>query len=215
MNLIWKQICSPHMLITPDNAHRYDVLDVMSKFGVFNLNIISNRQFKDGTREYMVYLYAPDASSSEWITLVRIRGHLIDAIEAAEKFLFQNNFGPVQYNLPAECVSIPEKKSHPNVCSHVVHTPQAYLEKVTGKFFFLKTNNPVEEIEEILEEYCPDESLWNYPLEEINHIVENDLRVVLVDVSTICEGMVHTPAYRWFEVPEGFSEAAGDKEVSV
>ena len=159
-----------------------------------------------------------DTPVSEAIEFLANEGILLQAIT------YEGNDSPVIVPpitesiadcMPAECVSIPEKKSHPNVCSHVVHTPQAYLEKVTGKFFFLKTNNPVEEIEEILEEYCPDESLWNYPLEEINHIVENDLRVVLVDVSTICEGMVHTPAYRWFEVPEGFSEAAGDKEVSV
>ena len=46
------------------------------------------------------------------------------------------------------------------------------------------------------------EDLWEYPFEEIEHIVENDIPVVLVDTTYIddrCE-MVHE--HRWFEVPK-------------
>jgi hypothetical protein len=47
--------------------------------------------------------------------------------------------------------------------------------------------------------------LWDYPLTEIDHIVENNLNVVLVDCSYY-EGDNYINEYRWFEVPEDFEE---------
>jgi hypothetical protein len=47
---------------------------------------------------------------------------------------------------------------------------------------------------------------WSYPLSEIDHIVENNLCVVLVDVSGFSKEGKWEQEYRWFEVPENFEE---------
>ena len=50
------------------------------------------------------------------------------------------------------------------------------------------------------------DNLWDYPFDEIEHIVENEIPVVLVDTTYIddkCE-MIHE--HRWFEVPEGMED---------
>lgn len=47
--------------------------------------------------------------------------------------------------------------------------------------------------------------IWDYPFVEIDHIVENKLNVVLVDISGYGEGEWKTE-YRWFEVPEDFKD---------
>lgn len=46
-------------------------------------------QYKDGSRQYMIYLYVPGADSKEIITLTKVRGQLADAKRKAEK-LFEN-----------------------------------------------------------------------------------------------------------------------------
>ena len=108
MTLTWKLdiFDNPGTVITEENAHKYEHAN--SRFGAFNLSATCNlRHFKDGTREYMVYLYIPCASSSEWITLVRIRGNLLDAINAAERALFKLNCNSDEnrmYRLPLDCV---------------------------------------------------------------------------------------------------------------
>lgn len=51
-----------------------------------------------------------------------------------------------------------------------------YIEEVTGCRPF--TNVSLEECENILQE--KDICLWNYPLTEIEHILENDIDVILV-----------------------------------
>lgn len=69
------------------------------------------------------------------------------------------------------------------------------------------------EAEMLVDENLPDDKyeLWDYPLTEIDHIVENELNVVLVDCSHY-EGDVYVNEYRWFEVSEGFSEDDEDEE---
>ena len=47
----------------------------------------NGRVYKDGTRQYMVYLYVPMADSREIITITKVRGHLDDAKLAAENFM--------------------------------------------------------------------------------------------------------------------------------
>jgi hypothetical protein len=44
-------------------------------------------------------------------------------------------------------------------------------------------------------------SLWNYPLSELSHIVENNLRVVLVECVNVTDKGLEK-AYRLFEVPD-------------
>jgi hypothetical protein len=46
--------------------------------------------------------------------------------------------------------------------------------------------------------------LWNYPLNEIDHIVENKIDVVLVDCSHF-EDDYWITELRWFEVPKGIN----------
>jgi hypothetical protein len=85
------------------------------------------------------------------------------------------------------------------VKSKHIYSPQNYLELITGNCYIHKCDNDVEFIEKILEDegYC----LWSYPLNEIDHIVENEIPVVLVDCM-IYNDDIHEfeHAYRWFEV---------------
>lgn len=91
------------------------------------------------------------------------------------------------------------------VKSEKIYSPQSYLEAVTGKCYIIRGVNDIETIEIILEDY--DLELWNYPLSEIDHIVENRLDVVLVDCMVVNEETDEFEhEYRWFEVPEDFKE---------
>lgn len=91
------------------------------------------------------------------------------------------------------------------VKSEQIYSPQNYLMAVTGECFIIRGDNDIEAIEVLLDElgFC----LWSYPLSEIDHIVENELDVVLVDcmwVNPDTDEFEHV--YRWFEVPEDFKE---------
>lgn len=91
------------------------------------------------------------------------------------------------------------------VKSEKIYSPQNYLEAVTGECYIIRRVNDIETIEVILEDY--DLELWNYPLSEIDHIVENRLDVVLVDCMVVNEETDEFEhEYRWFEVPEDFEE---------
>ena len=90
------------------------------------------------------------------------------------------------------------------VKSEQIYAPQNYVGAVTGNYYVLRHHShPIEEIQ-----YClaiNGYELWDYPLTEIDHIVENNLNVVLVDCSHY-EGDAFINEYRWFEVPEDFKE---------
>lgn len=91
------------------------------------------------------------------------------------------------------------------VKSEHIYSPQNYLEAVTGECYIIRGDDDIAEIETILEDY--DYSFWNYPLSEIDHIVENGLDVVLVDCMVYNEDKKEFEhVYRWFEVPEDFKE---------
>lgn len=91
------------------------------------------------------------------------------------------------------------------VKSNNVYPPQAYIGEITGEYFITQFDGSVECIRKYLEKHGF-HFLWDYPLTEIDHIVENDLNVVLVDCSRY-EGSKYVSEYRWFEVPEDFKEA--------
>ncbi len=92
------------------------------------------------------------------------------------------------------------------VKSEKIYSPQNYLESVTGNCYIISGENDIELIQTILAENGYDE-LWDYPLSEINHIVENNLNVVLVDCMVVNEETDQFEhQYRWFEVPEDFKE---------
>lgn len=93
------------------------------------------------------------------------------------------------------------------VKSNGIYAPQNYVCAVTGTcYFFQHKKHPAEEIQELLKnDKWDDYELWDYPLTEIDHIVENNLNVVLVDCSHY-EGDTYVNEYRWFEVPEDFED---------
>lgn len=94
------------------------------------------------------------------------------------------------------------------VKSEKIYSPQMYLEGVTEKCYVFDVDNDIEFIEKILYEHGYE--FWNYPLSEIDHIVENNLDVVLVDCMVWNEETKEFEhQYRWFESPENFEE---DKE---
>lgn len=89
------------------------------------------------------------------------------------------------------------------VKSEKLYTPQTYLELVTGEYFIVKGDNDIDAIENILKDFKLDDNLWNYPLSEIDHIVENDLDVVLVECMVYNNNTKeYEHIYRWFEIPE-------------
>lgn len=96
------------------------------------------------------------------------------------------------------------------VKSNSLFNPQSYLEIVTGYCYFQKsTENSIEFIDNVLQ--LNGLELWNYPLNEIDHIVENEIDVVLVDCSYF-KNNCYINEYRWFEVPSDVNE---NKEVML
>ena len=91
------------------------------------------------------------------------------------------------------------------VKSEKIYSPQQYLEAVTGKCYIIREDDDVKFIDDCLD--LNGYGLWNYPLSEIDHIVENKLDVVLVDCMVWNEYLREfRHEYRWFEVPEDFEE---------
>ena len=91
------------------------------------------------------------------------------------------------------------------VKSEKIYSPQNYLEAVTGKCYIVRDDNDIETIQSIL--HRTGNNLWDYPLSEIDHIVENNLDVVLVDCLFWNEDRHEFDhILRWFEVPEDFKE---------
>lgn len=91
------------------------------------------------------------------------------------------------------------------VKSEKIYSPQVFVEAVTGLYYVCRGEDDIAFIEDRLA--LNGFELWNYPLSEIDHIVENNLNVVLVDCmvwSEDTEEFEHE--YRWFEVPEDFEE---------
>lgn len=101
------------------------------------------------------------------------------------------------------------------VKSEKIYSPQQYLEAVTGNYYVAREDDDIKFIEDRLNYFARQNTspfewkveLWNYPLSEIDHIVENKLDVVLVDCmvwNEVTKEFEHE--YRWFEVPEDFEE---------
>lgn len=89
------------------------------------------------------------------------------------------------------------------VKSEKIYSPQNYLELVTDNCYFHNGDNDVEFIQEILVKNGYTDTLHDYPLSEIDHIVSENLNVVLVDCMVWNdETKEFEHAYRWFEVPK-------------
>ena len=86
-----------------------------------------------------------------------------------------------------------------------IYSPQQYLKALTGQYYAIRGLNDITTIQSILEDYGFE--LWDYPITEIDHIVENQLNVVLVDCMVSNKKTYEFEhQYRWFEVPEDFRE---------
>lgn len=93
------------------------------------------------------------------------------------------------------------------VKSEQIYSPQSYLEAVTGKCYLVRGEDDVAFIEEVLALNGYGADYWNYPLSEIEHIVENNFNVVLVECMVVnSETDEFEHVYRWFEVPEDFKD---------
>lgn len=89
------------------------------------------------------------------------------------------------------------------VKSERIYSPQQYLMAITGQCYAIRGVNDIETIQSILQDHGFE--LWDYPLSEIDHIVENQLDVVLVDCMVSNDKYEFEHHYRWFEVPEEFN----------
>ena len=88
-----------------------------------------------------------------------------------------------------------------------LYSPQNFVEAVTGYCYIFRSDNVAEQIAKLLKQNGYSD-LFDYPLDEIDHIVENKINVVLVDVSCFDKHGIWHHEFRWFEVPENFSIAA-------
>ena len=88
------------------------------------------------------------------------------------------------------------------VASKKLWSPQTFVEVITGNCYIIEGDDDVGLISRLLEENGSGD-LWDYPMDEIDHIVENSIPVVLVDCMVYDEeqrGYGHE--YRWWEIPE-------------
>lgn len=86
--------------------------------------------------------------------------------------------------------------------SEKIFTPQEYLELVTGKTYDIGSElNDVEAVELILEKEGYD--FWTYTFTEIEHVIDNEVPVVLVDYIVYNEDIKEFEhVLRWSEVSE-------------
>lgn len=90
------------------------------------------------------------------------------------------------------------------VATNRLYSPSEFVEVLTGKYYIFRSDDDIEEIHAILWQNGieSDESpLWDYPLNEIDHIVENNIPVVLVNAMRENEEGKLEHELRWFEIP--------------
>lgn len=91
--------------------------------------------------------------------------------------------------------------------SNKMYNFQSYLSILTGMCYFRKGTNDLEMIHDVLESEGLSGDYWDYPLDEIEHIIENEIPVVLVEcLSWDYEKDCQVSELRWFQVPEDFLE---------
>lgn len=102
------------------------------------------------------------------------------------------------------------------VKSKKVYSPQSFVEALTGNcYIFDGECDILKEIHTCLsEDGVEDEEnvLFDYPFTEIEHIVENHINVVLVDISGYGPEESWKQELRWFEVPDDFEEEKEEDE---
>lgn len=96
-------------------------------------------------------------------------------------------------------------------------TPQEYLEMMTGKYYHLEEYNQLEEVEKILDEQFGEGAYWGFALDNIDEVMENDHKVVLVEIVNVItknDEAEQIKLYRWFEIPDDWTKGGyADKSV--
>ena len=98
-----------------------------------------------------------------------------------------------------------------------VLTPHHYLEIMTGKYFLLNADNQLELVEKILDEQCGNGLYWSFALDDIDEVIKNGYKVVLVEIANIVmkgDKAERETIYRWFEVPGEWTKAEFQKRLS-
>lgn len=85
------------------------------------------------------------------------------------------------------------------VKSTTLYTTQSYCDEFLG--FCPVVRGGENELRNIIDRYC-EQSIWDFPLDEVDEIVHNNCDVVLVDTSYIDDECNLVHEYRWFEVPD-------------
>lgn len=87
-----------------------------------------------------------------------------------------------------------------------VHSPQSFLKTITNKCFIVEGDNDIDFIHDILVELGYEDedccTLWDYPLDEIDEIVANDISVVLVGCCVLDGFGKIQKELRWFQIPD-------------
>ena len=88
------------------------------------------------------------------------------------------------------------------VLSKKLYSPSEFIEIITGEYHCFASDNDSLAIRRILGDHGY-KNVWDYQLDEIKLMYENQYQVVLVDcmvLSPVNKKFVHS--YRWFRVPE-------------
>jgi hypothetical protein len=90
------------------------------------------------------------------------------------------------------------------VATNKLYSPSKFVEVLTGQYYIFNGTNDIDDIHIFLYENhieTEENQLWDYPLNEIDHIVANNIPVVLVKVMVENERGDLEVEYRWFEIP--------------
>lgn len=90
------------------------------------------------------------------------------------------------------------------VVTRKIYTPQTFVETLTGHCYSFDGEDVIGEIHKLLKRHgveVEQQELWDYALDEIEHIVSEKINVVLVDVSGFYDDKWEQ-LFRWFEVTD-------------
>ena len=89
------------------------------------------------------------------------------------------------------------------VVTNKVYTPEMFVEALTGKCEYFDGRDPITQIHSFLKKYgieVEDQEFWDYPINEIEHILSEKMNVILVDVSGFYLEDKWEKLFRWFEI---------------
>jgi hypothetical protein len=90
------------------------------------------------------------------------------------------------------------------VATNKLYSPSEFVEVLTGKYYIFNGTNDIDDIHIYLYENgieTEECQLWDYSLDAIDHIVENNIPVVLVSVLVEDDDGKLNQELRWFEIP--------------